>query len=126
MICKDCIHCDVCDRHTESDRGFPPYRSDSYANQCKDFKDKSKFLEFPCKVGDEIWFVYSPKFPADPKDKGKWFIVQDGIQRMIYGKKGFSIESWNIGTKSVKELGKTIFFTKAEAEARLKELEVEE
>lgn len=73
----------------------------------------------PCKVGQEIWMVYSPKHPANPNDKGKWFMLQDGVQRIIYGAKGLSIETWNMGTIPAKEIGKKLFFTQEEAEATL-------
>ena len=73
----------------------------------------------PCKVGQEIWMVFSPKHPANPNDKGKWFMYQDGVQRIIYGAKGLSIETWNMGTIPGKEIGKKLFFTCEEAEAAL-------
>lgn len=77
---------------------------------------------FPCNVGQKIWMVYTPKHPANPIDKGKWFMVQDGVQRIIYGAKGVSIETWNVGTIPAKEIGKKLFFNRAEADARLQEL----
>ena len=52
----------------------------------------------PCEVGQKIWLVFTPKYPANPNDKGRWFIQQDGVQRIIYGVKGVSIETWNMGT----------------------------
>lgn len=73
----------------------------------------------PCKVGQKIWIVYSPKRPANPKDKGKWFMEQDGVQRIILGAKGWSIETWNMGTIPGKEIGKKLFFTCEEAEVVL-------
>lgn len=75
----------------------------------------------PCKVGQEIWFVFSQKHPANPNDKGKYFMIQDGVQRIIYGVKGWSVETWNVGTIPAKEIGKKLFFTKEEAEAALPE-----
>ena len=78
-------------------------------------------IVLPCKVGDKVWLVYTPKYPANPNDKGKWFMVQDGVQRIIYGAKGLSIETWNMGTISVKEMGKKLFLTKEEAEKALAE-----
>lgn len=77
----------------------------------------------PCKVGDYVWLVFTPKYPANPNDYGKWFMTQDGVQRIIFGAKGLSIETWNMGTVPAKELGKKIFLTKEEAEEKLKELE---
>lgn len=77
----------------------------------------------PCKVGDCVWLVFTPKYPANPNDYGKWFMTQDGVQRIIFGAKGLSIETWNMGTIPAKEMGKKIFLTKEEAEAKLKECE---
>ena len=75
----------------------------------------------PCKIGQKAWLVFTPKYPANPKDKGKWFIHQDGVQRIIYGAKGLSIETWNMGTIPAKEIGKKLFFSEEEAEKALKE-----
>lgn len=98
-----------------------------YAN-CRDVKSAEKLyiagyrkqsentIEFPCKVGDKAWFVFTPRSPANPSNKGKWFMVEDGVQRLIYGAKGVSIETWNMGTISAREIGKKLFFTKEEAE----------
>jgi hypothetical protein len=75
----------------------------------------------PCKVGQEVWLVFTPKFPANPADKGKWFMTQDGVQRIILGAKGFSVETWNVGTIPAKEIGKKLFLTREEAEKELAE-----
>lgn len=79
-------------------------------------KQSENAIEFPCKVGDKAWLVFTPRYPANPSDKGKWFMVEDGVQRLIYGAKGVSIETWNMGTISAREIGKKLFFTKEEAE----------
>lgn len=39
--CKDCLHSEIC-----------PWDCDSVV--CERFKDKSKFLELPCRMGDYI------------------------------------------------------------------------
>jgi hypothetical protein len=75
----------------------------------------------PCKVGDRLWLVYTPKWPADPADKGKYFMREDGVQRVIYGAKGLSIETWNVGTMPAKAIGEKLFFSREEAEAALAE-----
>lgn len=74
----------------------------------------------PCKVGDTVWIVFSPKYPANPSDKGKWFMVQDGVQRLLRGSKGFSVETWNMGTYPETKIGDTVFLTREDAEAALK------
>ena len=73
----------------------------------------------PYKVGQKVWIVYTPKYPANPKDKGKWFMREDGVQRIIYGAKGISIETWNVGTIPAKEISTKLFLTREEAEAEL-------
>ncbi len=73
----------------------------------------------PCNVGQKIWLIFTPKYPANPNDKGKWFMVQDGVQRIILGARGVSIETWNVGTIPAKEIGKKLFFTEEEAKAAL-------
>lgn len=77
----------------------------------------------PCKVGDSIWIVYTPRWPANPADKGKWFMIEDGVQRIIYGAKGLSIETWNVGTIPAKEIGTKLFLIREEAEKALAEKE---
>ena len=43
MTCKDCIYYDVCD--------------DYILTFCRGFKDKSRFIELPCKVGDTVYVL---------------------------------------------------------------------
>ena len=43
MTCKDCIYADVC-------AGFGVTMTD-----CAQFKDKSQFIELPCKIGDTVY-----------------------------------------------------------------------
>lgn len=112
--CKECIHNNVC-------RNYEPI---SYS-ACSDFKDKSQYIELPCKVGDELYCVFSPPHPANPADKGKWFIDKFEVARFHYGVKGLSIEMYGYGTVSVREIGKTVFLTREEAEKALKAREQE-
>lgn len=88
-----------------------------------DFLIENGVIVPPCKVGDPVWLVYTPKWPANPADKGKWFMLEDGVQRIIYGAKGMSIETWNIGTIREKDIGKKLFFIREEAEKALAEKE---
>lgn len=52
MTCKDCIHYDVCKDET----GIQ-----ITTELCSDFKDKARFIELPCKIGDTL-YVYEPGF----------------------------------------------------------------
>lgn len=69
----------------------------------------------PCKIGDEVWVVFNRK----SSDQERWFMVQDGVQRLLYGAKGIFIETRDMGTYTENEIGKTVFLTREEAEAEL-------
>lgn len=77
----------------------------------------------PCKVGAELYCVYSPPRPANPADKGKWYMGEFEVARFHYGVKGLSIEMYGYGTVNVNEIGKTVFLTREEAEKALAERE---
>ena len=49
MKCKTCINYDVCSKHSANcDRG---------SDYCKMYKDRSKFIELPCKIGDTVYVL---------------------------------------------------------------------
>ncbi len=95
-------------------------------NENTEFRKKIEqgtLIELPCKVGDTVYCVYSPPYPANPNDKGKWFMGKYEVAGFYYGVKGLSIKIHCYGNVNKKELGKTVFFTREEAEKRLKELQ---
>ena len=47
MTCNDCVHARVCGHRHLLDMN-PAY----FAEQCEDFKDRSRFVEIPSKLGD--------------------------------------------------------------------------
>ena len=53
-ICKDCIKTDVCKHKADLDK--VPIDG-LYIETCEYFKDKSKSVELPCKVGDTVWCI---------------------------------------------------------------------
>ena len=69
----------------------------------------------PVKVGDKVWLVFCLK----SSDAERWFMVQDGVQRLLCGVKGISVETWDRGTYTENEFGKTVFLVREEAEAEL-------
>lgn len=54
MKCTDCVHCDVCEYWAKKLYG-KDYEMIGY--KCKDFKDKSKFVELPCRCQDCVHSV---------------------------------------------------------------------
>lgn len=54
--CNDCIHERVCDSLIKN--GLPYLDKLSAEKFCLMFKDKSRFIELPCKVGDTVYTTY--------------------------------------------------------------------
>ena len=50
MACKDCIHFGICQL------GYP-WADGKGGGWCQDFKDKFRYIELPCKIGDFVWFI---------------------------------------------------------------------
>ena len=119
MTCKDCIHYDVCGGFipTDLDRDVFDYcregRTDEIPvieERCNSFKDKSRFVELPCKVGDTVWAIRDFKGIKHP---------QEGIVSEMYFTKEMKL---HIVVKYVArgEFGKTVFLTREAAEAALR------
>lgn len=113
LTCKDCIHFEVCDEYHKGYWGSaaitPTNIDQTETDNCPHFKDRSKFIELPCKVGDIVYFI----------KKGK--IIKDSVRDINYisAWKGFEfntlVDKWyeeNIGHK--------IYFTLEEAKQALK------
>lgn len=89
----------------------------------EDLEEQGRLIKLPCKVGDTVWYVdddddnYPIKLGIDTisrnDNKNIYYYANDDVH---YGKFGF-IDS---------DFGKTVFLTKSEAEAKLKELRGEE
>lgn len=111
MDCKDCYHYDVCSKKDE---------------MCKNFKDKSLIVELPCKLGQIVYDVV---------------LCNDGIHRIFRMKISkiepfgvlypnwiwnlFLTDNYNYAYRTFSDIGKKLFFSKDEAEIKLKELKNE-
>ena len=119
-MCKDCVHVEVC-----RFKDLPAPLSDSYIREseciekrCGDFKDRSRFVELPCKVGDRVYV-------ALPKAK---LVVEYVIESIWVEEAGAIVRAvdttcFTFGFFMADEFGKKLFFTKEEAEQALKERE---
>lgn len=123
MTCKDCIHYDACCK-------IGGKLQEHYMNKCNDvecdcFKDKSRFIELPCKVGDIVYRVIpkcDPDFGICPFDGGY------GISRCRKDESGkyrnkcdVYIEEIPFSLYVLNNIGKTVFLTREEAEKKLQE-----
>lgn len=96
MNCKDCIHYDVCEYEYPE---FVHEKEDKNADmekECIQFKDKSRFSELPCKVGDTVYQVDSER------------IYESTVKRIIYDTDGIAFDE--------RAIGKSVFLTREEAE----------
>lgn len=98
----------------------------------EDLEEQAKLLKLPCAVGDTVWYwdeEYDPieEAPFEGYVLG-YEIDLSGIIYILIRQKTDFIPAWNDDTKwklEIGNFGKTVFFTREEAEAALKELEEE-
>ena len=118
--CVDCTYrnCQYCDAIVE-------YEKEAYNRLC-DLEDKIEngTLKFmPCKVGDTVWFVYETENNTMFIDKGIIRCVRFDEAGVWFRATYERISSYWHTALSV---GKTVFLTKAEAEAKLRKLKEKE
>ena len=108
--CKDCMHEEVCSI-------FSSDLNEDGAEKCVCFKNRNRFVELPCKVGDTIYEVF--KYHKPP------FIQQTKVEKIIVTEKGLKLKLArnSFYETSIASLGKTLFLTEEAAEARLKEFQ---
>ena len=127
--CKDCPHFNVCESFgvfmpKEIKSTFDQARLDlinSKWKNCKFKNDKSRIIELPCKVGDTVYRIIPkchPEFGECPFDGGHGYSRCNGG----YKKCNAYIEEETFDYFHIKCIGKNVFLTKKEAEAKLKEL----
>lgn len=86
----------------------------------EDLEEQGRLVKLPCKVGDTVFYI-SEKIILEYEVVG--FSVDKTGARLIYGEHHVdeNDETYSCNL-SVDRIGKTVFLTKAEAEAKLKEL----
>lgn len=68
--CKDCIHYDVCSLVLQ-------YGKFAIDVCNKGFKDKARYIELPCAVGDDVWWI-------DAEDDTTIHCEKNGIKAIAY------------------------------------------
>ena len=114
MTCKDCIHYKVCcQKHLHVVTGMDfvyRYKYNHIERVCKDFKDRSRFVELPCSLGDEVFYFDTA---------GR--IYTSKITQFIHGSTGLLLDSDVMFNSNL--VGKRFFFSREAAEQALKERE---
>jgi len=123
MTCKDCYHYDVCHRRINSIDFLPVIKGkvsissimykkcDDVEKHCLHFKDKSRYIELPCKVGDKVYKIV------------RSICFGNHIQEMTI--KDFEIYA-NTNYEALILRQNDVFLDKSKAEEKLKELNNEQ
>ena len=106
--CKECVHNNIC--NIKQRYNHPKYALQHIEKYCKHFKDRSRFVELPCKVGDVIFCTAMKK------------IYQGIVSRIELDDEGFAI----ITTDGYCFDSSICYHTQEEAEQALKEKEKKE
>lgn len=105
--CRNCLSEEIC-RYND---GHNLYCKDDYV--CPHFKNWLRWIELFCGVGDIVYFIRNNK------------IIETTVEKIAIKKTGIYLKlSCNaMYETSYKSIGKTVFFTREEAEETLKALE---
>lgn len=112
MTCKDCYHFDVCNTILKNALSCD---DNDCSQECQLFKDKSKIIELPCKVGDTVYFIKSAfTYLKEPKAE---------IVKTIITAEYDTIYKTQNRAFNIAVIGETVFLTREEAEQALRESE---
>lgn len=119
MTCKDCLYFEKCQsEYVEFNEHFKDKKFLFIGNNkpCKYFKDKSRFVELPCKPGKEVYDIrwWEDKNEKCTDSNGNTFYR--AVKKYKVTKSEFSPFSLDYS-----QFGKEVFLTKEEAEKALKE-----
>lgn len=121
MTCKDCYHFDVCNLILKNALSCD---NNDCSQECPLFKDKSRIVELPCKVGDTLytnmsvsgWYLRDKDRPYPVKVV---FVGINGVDN-LYNTEYSEGKMWQFRGS---DIGKTVFLTKEAAEQALRERE---
>lgn len=111
--CKDCMHEEVCSI-------FSSDLNEDGAEKCVCFKNRNRFVELPCKVGDTVYVI-------DDMGDEEYLVASCTISAIRYECKKtdskiiIMTEGFLAPFTNSWVLGKTVFLTREEAEKALKE-----
>ena len=120
MTCKDCIHYEVC----ETEEWF----TEDFDNpDCPYFKDKSRYIELPCKAGDTVYVLKAEYTECHLGATFSEFSCQGCEEAECESVEKYSVrELSNINKWTILDylwqgrFGKDVFLTRGEAEKALK------
>ena len=102
--CKDCVHNNIC--NIKQRYNHPKYALQHIEKYCEHFKDRSRFVDLPCKVGDMVYCLTLPK--------------KRRVTRITVTQYGLRITVNDMFSFDMSQIGKTVFLTEEEFEYALK------
>lgn len=116
--CKECLHNGVCSLWRAAER--QDASNYTVGGGCREFLDKFRFAEVPCRVGDTVWVANLTKQMVYENKVHGIYIAGTGkcanTIRLEYtnclGERSYRKFTWA-------QFGKTLFYTKEQAEAAL-------
>lgn len=119
--CKDCMHEEVCSI-------FSSDLNEDGAEKCVCFKDRNRFVELPCKIGDKYYRVEKFCTEGGYLDEPKLVSVSDCEYCCEECNKEYRVVEYQFNSiiqilQKEYYISKTVFLTREEAERALKERE---
>ena len=116
MTCNECLHSGVCAMQCVPHNILVDSAiSVNVEHECLDFRDRSRFVELPCMVGDTVYVIENIS--------GEEKIIQDHVETISIGYFADGVELYQFdGIKTdgyFSDFGKTVFLTREEAEQAL-------
>ena len=92
-------------------------------HELEDKIEQGTLIELPCTVGDTVYFAVDNGWDCAEIDEIHIF-ENDIVFEWVQYDRGYELtELWDSGDFSLKDIGKTVFLTREQAEAKLMELQ---
>lgn len=92
----------------------------------EDLKEKNRYFEKPCNIGDKVYYITSPRFPDNKPDLYEGTVTEIQIKKNNLAYIYVEYERINLVHCIETALGKVIFFDETAAITALKEREQNE
>lgn len=122
VTCKDCLHNHVCALWRAQEGQEAKSWSDSDDWDCDYFADKSRFIELPCKVGDVVWVLNQRLGQVfENTVTGIYIKSESDSENHVTLRHINKLHAESYRSFAFRQFGRTVFYTKEEAEAALAE-----
>ena len=130
MLCNSCLHYKSCAKH------YTEEQLSMLNGSCNTFTDRSQWFHLPCKIGDELYFVANNTNACSDCDgydqydhyclsthTNYPFIANKPICNKQFMEISEKLADLITIAKNLKNIGKTVFLTREEAEKSIREID---